>query len=128
MRTTLDIDEDVLETAKELAPMQRVSVGKVISELARRSLRQTTESTGIRNGVPLLSPRQGAQVVTMEVVNRLRDDIVSFPATYGFGERGTEAVTLRFQSLTGGDLNSLIMSASSATNCRPRAHPLSTII
>ena len=80
MRTTLDIDEDVLETAKELAAMQRVSIGKVISELARRSLRQTTESTGMRNGVPLLSPRKGAQVVTMEVVNRLRDDdIVAFP-------------------------------------------------
>jgi hypothetical protein len=80
MRTTLDIDEDVLETAKELAAMQRVSIGKVISELARRSLRQTTESTVMRNGVPLLSPRKGAQVVTMEVVNRLRDDdIVAFP-------------------------------------------------
>ena len=78
MRTTLDIDEDVLETARELAAMQRVSIGKVISELARRSLRRSTASTEMRNGVPLLSPSKGAQVVTLEVVNRLRDDDFTF--------------------------------------------------
>ncbi len=78
VRTTLDIDEDVLETARELAAMQRVSIGKVISDSARRSLWRTSKSTEMRNGVPLLSPRKGTQIVTLEVVNRLRDDDLTF--------------------------------------------------
>ncbi|HSN32805.1 MAG TPA: hypothetical protein VLU41_08985 [Ideonella sp.] len=38
MRTTLDIEDDVLVAAKELARRQRRSAGAVLSELARRSL------------------------------------------------------------------------------------------
>lgn len=38
MRTTLDIDVDVLAVAKELAASQRKTAGKVISELARKGL------------------------------------------------------------------------------------------
>lgn len=40
MRTTLDIDDDVLAVAKELARRQRKSAGQVISELAKRALTQ----------------------------------------------------------------------------------------
>jgi hypothetical protein len=36
MRTTLDIDADVLEIAKRLAEGRKISVGKALSELARR--------------------------------------------------------------------------------------------
>jgi len=36
MRTTLDIDDDVVVAAKELAAGERRSLGSVISELARR--------------------------------------------------------------------------------------------
>jgi hypothetical protein len=38
MRTTLDIDDDVLSAAKELAAAQKVTAGKVLSDLARRAL------------------------------------------------------------------------------------------
>ena len=38
MRTTLDIADDVLLAAKELARRERKSAGQVISELARRAL------------------------------------------------------------------------------------------
>lgn len=38
MRTTLDIDEDVLAAAKELARRQRLSTGRVISRLLRQGL------------------------------------------------------------------------------------------
>ncbi|MBI3150410.1 MAG: antitoxin [Betaproteobacteria bacterium] len=41
MRTTLDIDDDVLALAKELARRERKSAGQVISELAKRALTQT---------------------------------------------------------------------------------------
>mgnify|MGYP006305561501 FL=1 len=36
MRTTIDIDKDILETAKEIAKKEKKSAGAVISELARR--------------------------------------------------------------------------------------------
>ncbi|MFT4103291.1 MAG: CopG family transcriptional regulator [Burkholderiaceae bacterium] len=37
MRTTLDIADDVLFAAKELARREKKSLGQVISELARRA-------------------------------------------------------------------------------------------
>jgi hypothetical protein len=74
MRTTLDIDEDVLQAAKELAASRRTSAGKVLSQLARRGLRPGEAQPSTRNGVPLLPPRSGARPVTLETVNQLRDD------------------------------------------------------
>ena len=38
MRTTLDIDADVLAAAKELADRERSTAGKVLSRLARQAL------------------------------------------------------------------------------------------
>ena len=72
MRTTLDIDNDVLLAAKEIAKRQGVSMGKVISDLARQTL--TRQATTTRNGVPLFLHQPGARVVTLELVNRLRDE------------------------------------------------------
>lgn len=74
MRTTLDIDEDVLEAAKELASMRKTTAGKVLSELARRGMAPADHQPTILNGVPILPPRPGSRPVTMEDVNRLRDD------------------------------------------------------
>jgi hypothetical protein len=74
MRTTLDLDEDVLEAAKELAEARGTTAGKVISELARRGLAPARASR-TRNGVPLLPRRPaGAPTPTMKLVNRLRDE------------------------------------------------------
>lgn len=74
MRTTLDIDEDVLEAAKELAAARRSTAGKVLSDLARKSLTPAERQPTVRNGVPLLPPRPGSRPVAMEEVNRLRDE------------------------------------------------------
>jgi hypothetical protein len=73
VRTTLDIDEDVLETAKELAARRGTTAGRIISELARSALTPRDRSRK-RNGVPLLPPRREAGLVTSEAVNRLRDE------------------------------------------------------
>jgi hypothetical protein len=72
MRTTLAIDDDVLDAAKAIAQQERRSIGEVVSALARRAL-QRPPSGAERNGVPLLSPR-GAALVTLELVNALRDE------------------------------------------------------
>ncbi|WEJ12311.1 CopG family transcriptional regulator [Sinorhizobium prairiense] len=63
MRTTLAIDDDVLIAAKAMATQQQRSVGEVISELARRSLRRPRNG-GERNGIPLLSARPDANDAT----------------------------------------------------------------
>jgi hypothetical protein len=73
MRTTLSIDDDVMHAARALADYQRTSLGAVISDLARRSLEQPPEQFERRNGLPLL-PRRGHGVVTLEMVNALRDE------------------------------------------------------
>lgn len=74
MRTTLDIDEDVLQAAKERAAQRKTTAGKELSELARRGLRPDRRTDEVREGVPLLPPRRGAAVVTLETVNRLLDE------------------------------------------------------
>jgi hypothetical protein len=73
MRTTLDLDEDVLLAAKEIAALRKTTTGRVLSELARQALSPPEESPETRNGVPLLRPRSGERPVSMELVNRLRD-------------------------------------------------------
>jgi len=75
MRTTLDLDEDVLQAAKELAEVHGVTAGKMLSNLARKALTPTGPVPKIRNGVPLLPRRPaGAPILTMKLVNELRDD------------------------------------------------------
>jgi hypothetical protein len=75
MRTTLDIDEDVLQAAKELAAKHKSTAGKILSELARKSLEPSQRDvTRYRHGVPLLPPRPGERQVTMAIVNSLRDE------------------------------------------------------
>jgi hypothetical protein len=73
MRTTLDIDEDVLVAAKERAAGQKTTTGKVLSDLARESL--TRPATGPlikRNGFFVLPSRGG--VITSSLVRRLEEE------------------------------------------------------
>ena len=76
MRTTLDIDNDVLAATKELARKEGRTAGAVLSELARKGLsvqagtkRQALKN---RNGVPLLPRRK--EVITIEKIRRLMDE------------------------------------------------------
>jgi hypothetical protein len=80
MRTTLDIEDDVLQAAKELARRERKSAGAVLSELARRSLTSArapdpaksrmASSGGVAGFKPF--PARGV-VIGDDVVNALRD-------------------------------------------------------
>ncbi len=75
MRTTLVIDDDVLSAAREMAAIEKKTVGEVISSLARKALSPTGPKVKTRNGVPLLKIRKGAQRVTSELVHRLREEL-----------------------------------------------------
>jgi len=73
MRTTLDIEEDVLLAAKEIARKKRTTVGRVLSDLARKSLTKKP-SVLKKDGLPLFPVQPDAGIVTLELVNKLRDE------------------------------------------------------
>ena len=79
MRTTIDIDDDVLQAARELAERQKRSMGSVISELSRQALTGAAERRPT-SGKPLHGfrpfPRRGA-VVTNRLIDQLRDEDAS---------------------------------------------------
>lgn len=76
MRTTLDIEDDVLFAAKDLARREKKTAGQVISELARKGLsgaatvsaREPKAAYGFR---PF--PKEG-RIVSNELINKLRED------------------------------------------------------
>ena len=77
MRTTLDIDDDILQAAKERARAEGKTAGQVVSELVRQALTQPTDRLDIRkieivDGIPVL-PSRGS-VVTHELVQRLIEE------------------------------------------------------
>jgi hypothetical protein len=83
MRTTLDIDDDILQAAKELARAEKKTAGQVLSELARKGLTQPARGSGLaeevappfvmENGWYQLPNREGL-VVTKELVDRLLEE------------------------------------------------------
>jgi hypothetical protein len=74
MRTTVNIDDDVMRAARQLADSSGESLGQVLSRLARAALAGSRERT-YRSGVKLLPVRDGASGATLEEVNRLRDEL-----------------------------------------------------
>ena len=76
MRTTLDIDDDVLIAAKELAAAKKSTAGQVISDLARQALTRAidVEQLPVRNGFPVL-PSTG-KVITAEFIDKLLEEDV----------------------------------------------------
>lgn len=77
MRTTLDIEEDVLAAAKELAKHRHLPVGRVVSDLLRQVLTQTGAAgsgANAPNTVAGFRPfTDGKAIVGNDRVNRLRE-------------------------------------------------------
>jgi hypothetical protein len=74
MRTTLDIDDDVLRAAKELARRQKKTAGAVISELTRRALGASPgggKPKTVHGFRPF--PKRGG-MVTNEQIDKLREE------------------------------------------------------
>jgi hypothetical protein len=74
MRTTLDLDEDVLEVLKELAQVRGQTAGRVASDLVRKALEPPKDTPRVRNGVPLLPPRPGRKMITTALVKRILEE------------------------------------------------------
>ena len=79
MRTTLDIDEPILEALKELARRQGRTAGAVASELIHRALSSppptaTGQDAPTRHGFRPFPAGPGDPRVSNEQVNRLREE------------------------------------------------------
>jgi hypothetical protein len=72
MRTTLELDDDVIAAARELAAGARRSLGSVISELARRGL--TPAAVEAVDGLPEIRVPPGTPPITPEMVRRALDE------------------------------------------------------
>lgn len=73
MRTTLNIEDDVIRAAKEIARQRGMTVGQVLSDLARKSLTRRPPVSK-KHGLPVFPIQPDAGVVTLETVNKLRDE------------------------------------------------------
>jgi hypothetical protein len=73
MRTTLDIDDDVLRAAQAIAAARNVTVSFLVSELLRAVLVGPADAERIvyRNGFPQIST--DGPVVTVETIESLLD-------------------------------------------------------
>jgi hypothetical protein len=78
VRTTLDIADDVLNAAKELARREKKTAGQALSELARRGLQARIPSApptsrGAEEFCGFLPFGSRGGVVTNEIINGLRE-------------------------------------------------------
>lgn len=72
MRVTLEIDDDVMEAARELARLKRQGLGRVVTDLVRRGLMRSEEPLQVEEfGVPVWRHGPGAVRVTSELVRGL---------------------------------------------------------
>jgi hypothetical protein len=73
MRTTLDIDTDLLLAAKEIAAGKNMTTGAIVSELMREALTSTASKSGrlVMNGLRVVPPT--GKVVTSKMVKDLRE-------------------------------------------------------
>jgi hypothetical protein len=72
MRTTLDVDDDVLDAARALAAERRVSIGKVLSDLARRALRPAPPV--VVDDLPQFAVDHDAPIITPDMVREAADE------------------------------------------------------
>jgi hypothetical protein len=72
VRTTLDLDPDVLDAARQLAGESRRSLGAVLSELARRGL--TPARVDVVGDLPVIRVPAGTPAITPEMVARALDE------------------------------------------------------
>ena len=73
IRATLDIDDDVLALARGRVDREHVSIGSVISQLARTALQRPSVATTTCNGLPEL-PNAHTTGTVPELVNQMCDE------------------------------------------------------
>ena len=75
MRTTLTLDDDLLEIARQMAEAQSKTIGEVVSGLLRKALVPPSTPPIYRNGILLVPRREGAPPSTLEMIKRLDEEM-----------------------------------------------------
>lgn len=73
MRTTLNIDDDILEAVKSIAEERSLPLGAVLSELARRGLHRSDADRRRQKGFPVFDVSSDSTPLTLDRVEQHRD-------------------------------------------------------
>ncbi len=74
MRTTVSIDDDVLDAVRYLAGQKKVALGKMLSDLARKGLQNQSEITQ-HGDFPVFGVTEDVSPITPEHVKMLDDEV-----------------------------------------------------
>lgn len=74
MRTTLAIDDHVLESVKKVAKRRQQSLGEAVTDLLRQAL-EPKEAAVDAHGLPVMPVQPGSGQANLEIVNSLRDEL-----------------------------------------------------
>ncbi len=72
MRTTLQLDDDVLDAARAIAEAEGLTIGEAVSTLARRGL--APRALAFAAGFPTFRVSENAKTILPEDVRRALDD------------------------------------------------------
>jgi len=75
MRTTLNLDDDVLELLKEYAESRSVALGRAASELVRRGLAAPVQTRMVNGFHVVVLPENSSKVTSEKVKQLLEDEI-----------------------------------------------------
>ena len=75
MRTTLNIDDEILEAARCIADERNLSVGAVLSDLARRGLQPADAVRNRSRGFPVFDVSNDGTILTLDRVKRHEDEL-----------------------------------------------------
>ena len=73
MRTTLNLDDDVLRSAKSYAESRSMPLGEAVSLLVRRGLSVPCPTRRV-NGLLVFDPPEDSEIVTAERVRQLEEE------------------------------------------------------
>ena len=71
MRTTIDLDSDILRLAKQLSAEREQSLGRIVSDLVRKGLQPANEVAAQPGFIPVLPRKPGGGPVTAQAVKEL---------------------------------------------------------
>ena len=74
MRTTITIDDDLLEVAKTLAAQKGIPLGKAVSELMWKGMQYRRPLKRRKSGFPVFDVPAKARPVTLETVKKAEEE------------------------------------------------------
>lgn len=72
MRTTINLDDDVVRVAKDYAAVKNLSLGAAVCDLVRKGI-EALPPIRMRNGIAVLNLPAGSPVITSERVRDVLD-------------------------------------------------------